>query len=54
MNDYGVVQTTMLIARASSECKSYKSGPFRPGGASWYFLMGEADRSRIKNSGGLR
>lgn len=31
-----------------------KVDPFRPGGASWYFLMGEADRNRIKNSGGLR
>ena len=40
-----------FAAKVSSECKSYKSGPFRPDGAS---LMGEADRSRMKNPGGLR
>ena len=41
----------VFAAKVSSECKSYKSGPFRLDGAS---LIGEADRSRVKNPSGLR
>ena len=49
-----LIYSPVLIANACSECRSYRSGPLRPGGASWHFLMGEVNRNRMKNPGDLR